>query len=1489
MKSHRQSVGIGSTLFILMLVAAVAILRPVYVRVGQALSSLEKELVEKAENTIGLSFSYQSLSPSILSAINIKGIEVSDKASGRKLVEVRKVTVAYNFLDFFSAHPTYAIRSVTINGVTVEYDLFVDRALTQKWIDLAKNKTKKNLDEHKKIDLSLLNIDLPFAVQLKNVNLHYSDKWNDATGTVRSLTLRNNFNSTGIVVKGNGKASYSNIYLSHENKRIQMAVNFDLTGTLVPELDGSSASVRFTNAGGADFTVSHLDALVNYEDEKFTIRTMRSALPFSVFMTADIADKSFRLDGEFDGFEPFKLVRVRRAPGYFALFDGISVSGKGNVFIKKGPGVKYAADFETEWTKRLLGHPFHGSIKVEGDKRHLTAHRLVATGKGVSADFSGEFVYKPRQLSGLLSCQNYLLPNGNSLSGEVYIDPLDTGFMMIAPQIFLGEDRALTAVEASVIPGHQSVDFSLAWDDYAHADYEENGHVRVDGSYLGGTDRYIQARAEVQNVFLDSAALLGAFFVKEKPAVRLKKMASALEPYITSDEVYFSSDFKDFSFNAPVCLVANTTKDREMLWFAVDGSNQTVQISRFDLLFGSLNTSATASADFSNGFDNFTFFGDYTVNSMPYQFSGNYASRWLSIAGDYDFSAVARFDDEVTGSFSFASLPLALGKYVPSVSVDAAFTYRSPDNFSVDLHNLQMEELAGRFAVNPKLSLSGNINQYGFLIDTISYSDNVSALKGNGNLMWNINNSIFDSIHLDLQAQSPSGSEHLSFNADFVNPSQLPFSMNALRNDFYFNAQAEVHAFPIIRFMNEQNADNVLSASASASGTLSNPFISLDLQNFAMGLYGSSLVAHGSFVLDESGVSAENFGATWSNFRVSEGSLFFNPSDFSGDLSLNLEGYLLNESFKMPLTLELSSAPPVQKWRIPQNYTANLKVPGITGQLFPKSPAFELTLLRLPGRYDIFSKDMNGLTATVLENGTISARLGSALPLQLDAHGQIDRENLRLEITDMQSNLAEVTSIIALPFLHVASGQLKGALRINGLIADPEFSGALSIEKPEFTIPMVSKTAFKTDKILASINQSALIMPQTTLKAGKSEVVADARIDFNRWKIGVLDLNLLTPKNNYIPVNMTLPLIHYKGEAGIDLNLTLEDNEFGITGLIEAQNADVSIVISSLQSSLMSGNLFSLFAPKGDKSGESPPPKEKSSPLAIKADLNLLVGQRVQILFDPLLRGAVAPNTPLSVYYDSLTGNFSLKGEAALRGGQIVWLNRNFYMKEGRIVFNETQDMIDPRLTVRAETRERDTNGGQVTITLSAINQPVSSLNPQFSASPAKSEREIMELLGQVISADSENATSLFLAGGDYLVQSVVIRNIENALRELLKFDIFSVRTNVLQNTVKYGLGNNSTGKQMKFSNFFDNSTVYIGKYFGSSIYADAMMNWVYDESKVESATSVGGLVFQPAIGLEMASPFVNIRLGVAPDLEALRNNMWVSSASMTLSWKFAL
>ncbi|HBD68996.1 MAG TPA: hypothetical protein DC014_06950, partial [Treponema sp.] len=94
-----------------------------------------------------------------------------------------------------------------------------------------------------------------------------------------------------------------------------------------------------------------------------------------------------------------------------------------------------------------------------------------------------------------------------------------------------------------------------------------------------------------------------------------------------------------------------------------------------------------------------------------------------------------------------------------------------------------------------------------------------------------------------------------------------------------------------------------------------------------------------------------------------------------------------------------------------------------------------------------------------------------------------------------------------------------------------------------------------------------------------------------------------------------------------------------------------------------------------------------------------------------------------------------------------------------------------------------------------------------------------------------------------------------------------------------------SVAKRSSIGNYFDNSTVYIGKYFGTSLYADAMLHWTYDENKDMSGSETGGIVFQPEIGLEMEAPFANIRWNFAPDLENFADTV-VSSTSVTLSWR---
>lgn len=218
---------------------------------------------------------------------------------------------------------------------------------------------------------------------------------------------------------------------------------------------------------------------------------------------------------------------------------------------------------------------------------------------------------------------------------------------------------------------------------------------------------------------------------------------------------------------------------------------------------------------------------------------------------------------------------------------------------------------------------------------------------------------------------------------------------------------------------------------------------------------------------------------------------------------------------------------------------------------------------------------------------------------------------------------------------------------------------------------------------------------------------------------------------------------------------------------------------------------------------------------------------------------------------------------------------------------DETQNKFDPVITVRAETREHDTNGDPVTITLSAISQNISRFNAVLSSSPAKSESEIMEILGQIASGDASSVGNFLVAAGDYGVQVTLLRKIESALRDLSNFDIFSVRTTILQNSIMQGLNmNRASDNNSIIGNLFDNSTVYIGKYFGDDIYADALLHWTYDKTKLDSGgTSGNGLVFQPEIGLEFEAPFANIRWNFAPDLGELQQS-WTQATSITLSWR---
>jgi hypothetical protein len=128
----------------------------------------------------------------------------------------------------------------------------------------------------------------------------------------------------------------------------------------------------------------------------------------------------------------------------------------------------------------------------------------------------------------------------------------------------------------------------------------------------------------------------------------------------------------------------------------------------------------------------------------------------------------------------------------------------------------------------------------------------------------------------------------------------------------------------------------------------------------------------------------------------------------------------------------------------------------------------------------------------------------------------------------------------------------------------------------------------------------------------------------------------------------------------------------------------------------------------------------------------------------------------------------------------------------------------------------------------------------------------------------------------DALTQFIVVRTLEREVRNFFGLDMFSMRTRVLQN-IAYQV----TGLQANtgVGNYFDNTTVFIGKYLGPNIFVEALLTLKYDPGK----TTWSGLRFEPEIGFEMRNPLFDVRMNM---LLLHPENWFINDITFSLIWR---
>ena len=1448
-------------LFFLVLVASSAVLVPMYTKLTGMLYSQTESAARSLERKFGISVSYKSLSPSIITGIRIKNIVLYDHSDGSSIVEIHKAVLRYSFIDVLRGKGLRSIRDLTVDGFVIELDRNGDNLLFSRFAEY--RKTAKSSDPSKKkqpLDLDAIEnavSSIPFKIFVKNVHIRYRQDDMYFDGYFRRITLD--------LMHRNGNMSVKTIGgMKMRRHDVNLSCSFSADGVIPDEVDGSSLTFRLADLNYRDYSVKHMNLLVNYNDGIFDIRTFQNPYPLFVAASYDIQNKDLLLELETQALCPSDIIISRKTDPLMEKIRGFSLTTSSHVDLNI---IKRSFSYSSSGKVFVPEQFFHGGAEVsynaEGDKNHIDVNHFTAFGENIDVSYSGSCNFKDLVVSGMLSANLLRLENGRTFSTEIYFDPGQAGFMAFAPQFILGE-KAFTAVQISVIPSVDFIHFNFELSDYAHESAETPGMIKGTGSY-SKKEKEIDANLTSEQMYLDSIVQAVSYVSDGEPVPEFEY----LKPFLLNGDLFFSfkQNEKSVTCYVPYIFVVNTEKDGQVLYLSMDGSNELMNISRLDYISEGKLVHSQGYMTFSDAGD-IAFSLDVNSGAIPYSFSGNYIAGTFSMAGDYGFALSVQNTGKraVKGLLTMENLPVSAADSIFTLASDCSFEYAPDAGINMRINRLECSEAGEKYYFKPKLLLSGLVSRYGFFVDNIVYSDSFSTLEGTSDLLWNMNNGRFSSANLNFNMKNPVSSEAVQISLDVSNPEDFPLSLKNILDQFYFNAQIRFVSFGLNRFTAEHSENNTLTANLIASGSAKNPYIGLEIEPLSLMLAGDFVKLTASAYIEEKILTVEKTELTYGDISVKDVAVNFDLGTFTGNAAAVLDAVLMKKNLHAPLTLKVSNSMMTEGSLLPSEYTAELKCPSVSGTLLTKSFPLSLTLVHGDGITTLFTGEEQGIYGTITDDLMVDFSIAEGKPVQFNLTGNAAGNQLDLNVSNFRLDVAKMLGFIDVPKLKVYNGILRAAVAVKGLKSDPDFSGSISLENADFTLPGIVSQHITFPKALMVLYHNNLDMPEIKATVKKDiPLYAKMSVAFDRWRFNYLDAHLRTPPRAYLPGNFEIRLARFTGDAAIDLDLHFEDSFLDVTGDIALKNMSVNVKTKELTLA---------------------PPKRK---VFVRSDINVNFGQHVTMLLDPLLRAVLVPDSGFHFKYDMSDRSLSIDGDLALRSGDVSYLSRSFYIKNGLLRFNKNDPEFNPLISVQAETRERDDDGKEVRIILSANNQYMNNFNPKFSSIPAKSEAQIMSMLGQIAVGDSNGVASLLFATGDYAIQSTIGRSIENKLRDFLNFDILSVRTNVIQNALNYNLNRNNDESSSAIGNFFDNSTVYFGKYLWRSLYVDTLMHWSYDKSRIDDQYTIDGLVFRPEIGLELESPFVNIRWNMAPNLSGLRTDNFVYSTSVTLSWKFSL
>jgi translocation and assembly module TamB len=1479
-KTRAREIYIKILVFTGLIAISILAMRPVHSALTMAMSHIRTNFIEKIESLTGIEIRYSSIRPNFFGSFDIRNL--SFIKNEKPFLSVSRVRISFSLLELLKGKKA-VFNTIRLEHPSITLDLQKDKD-TFEFLASLKNDEKKNGKEALKQASQFF----PGKTDLRIRDCYISITDNERKYQIQNMNI--DVTGDGEQLSFNGDLNAEFIYDGLFNRTFSLNGDIRTSGVCSAGFEEGGAKLDFSSISGSEqevvkkkssffsplareskntkeyFTVQPVSFTLDYKDGIFTLNIADSNLPFGGFIYYNTASKGIATEVNCKNFLLGDFVKFSNKNNDINRIFFMPVTGDAS-FYSAGSAMRYRAEFQGEDAQNnSFEFKTHGNDKyIAFDKIRLFAPYRKKTDYFFSGelDISGRIGFNPLTPSGSIIFNQFSLGTGEYINAFLSVTKQNNEIQISGENIATGQ-MTLENFDIYLTPSDKDLSITVSL-------CAENDKKIDMFAGLNYTPRNIEVSASVVSFSVFDLTQMASPFSKKIISTPIVNKYLA-DSSITTD-IFLTTDFNQIVYNVPN-MVFTSQDVKGVISFA--GTDRMFTLSESVISKNGMDLLVSAQYNFANPSD-----VGFTFNAKYQDFSWNVEGQLIDKTtliireknGLHVYGSLSN-SGGVSGYIEGVDFPFMVDNKTVYLNFYLTLRYTSKDFWFVDIAKFNARDNNSLKGIK-YLSFSGAVDNDGASFRNLLVSDNIGDLAGTVNFSWDT-----DFSYLNFLVNLTDGREY--------------------GENYYAEGVIKKNNFNVLANVTDMRLDRILKEDKNGKGT--GPVLITgqaeikgnSIKSFtakcgleSLFLKDSDVKASGEVLFTNDILTAKELKLEYKKVKMQIPVLQLDRTESNAMLNGEIQGVVLNKWLQSNFELN-ANFKNIDSWleinQIADSFNGSFKAEKILYGLedFDK---FAILFANNNGAVTVSGGPKNMLKFEMDKDGNFFSSLSNPFPIRSTIVGIYKNGKINAHCSDLYLDLSGIWEFTAqIPDFAITGGYVTGNVDIRGSVLDPEFYGTARGTSLRFLVPKYIGHDIKPVPFNAVLEGNEIIFGPVPVAVGSGGGTMSGWLRFEKWVPENVSIDITVPKSTPVPYKFNITGFTAKGDASGKVNILHENKMMEISGSLLANNTELGVNFDEIM--------------QARNEAEKPAPNPPTL-----VNLTVTTGPVVEFLWpntsSPILRANPEIGTVMTVFADTMTGQYSINSDISIRSGELYYFDRSFYIRNGNLVFKETDQQFAPRITARAEIRER-TDSGPVTVSMIINNEPLLSFVPRFEATPSLTQLEIYSLLGHSVYVGggdtADNAAALLISSTTDVLSKVFenteigqitgLRQFERALRNFFSLDMFSVRTKFLQNAVASNFGQTQVDKNIHVGNYFDNTTVYLGKYIGQDMFIQSMIRMRYDENSQNTGgfLNMGGVRLEPDIGIEFNTPLFNIRWDFLPESYNFEN--WgINDNSFTLIW----